>query len=125
MVDVRWALHFTWELPFQKVIETHETTQMKDNLISMHLSRFECPRSPGTHPFGQVKLRFISWNHSSRRLKFQLSLKIILVRVKICILSDVNCFKVGSEHRLALVAQLSTSKRYSTTNFAHLRGTNA
>ena len=31
--DVRWASHFTRELSFPKVIETHETTQMKDYLI--------------------------------------------------------------------------------------------
>ena len=91
----------------------------------MHHTRSECPRSPGTHLFGQVKLRFISRNHSSRRSKFQLSLKIIWFRVKICILSAVNCFKVGSEHRLALVAQWLTGKWYWTTNLAHLRGTNA
>ena len=108
--DVRWALHFTRELPFQKVIETHETTQTKGNLICMHHTQSECPRSPGTHLFGQVKLRFISWNHSSRRLNFQLSLKMFLFRLEIYILSGVNCFIVGSEHRLALVGQLSTGK---------------
>ena len=123
--DVRWALHFTRELPFLKVIETHETTQTKGNLICMHHTRSECPRSPGTPLFGHVKFGFISWNRSSRRLIFQLSLKIILFKLETFILSDVNCFKVGSEHRLALVAQLSTGKWYWTTNLAHLRGTNA
>ena len=102
--DVRWASHFTRELPFLKVIETHETTQTKGNLICMHHTRSECPRSPGTHLFGQVKLKFISWNHSSRRLKFQLSLKILLFRLEIIILSNVNCLKVGSEQRMTWLA---------------------
>ena len=97
--DVRWAYHFTRELPFLKVIETHETTQMKGNYIRMHHTRSECPRSPGTHLFSQVKLRFIAWNHSSRLLNFQFSLKMFLFRLEMFILSDVNCFKVGSEHR--------------------------
>ena len=97
--DVRWASHFTRELPFLKVIETHETTQTKGNLICMHHTRSECPRSPGTPLFGHVKFGFISWNRSSRRLIFQLSLKIILFRLEMFIFSDVNCFKVGSEHR--------------------------
>ena len=33
---VRWETHFTRELPFLKVIETHDTTQMKDNYICSH-----------------------------------------------------------------------------------------
>ena len=37
------------------------------------------------------------WNRSSRRLKFQLSLKMFLFRLEIFILNDVNCLKVGSE----------------------------
>ena len=98
--DVRWASHFTRELPFLKVIETQETTQTKGNLITMHHTRSECPRSPGTHLFGQVKLRFISWNHSSRSLNFQLSLKMFLFRLEIFILSDMNCLKMGSEQRM-------------------------
>jgi hypothetical protein len=108
--DVRWASHFTWELPFLKVIETNETTQMKDNLIWMHLTRFECPRSPGTHLFGHVMFGFISWNHSSRRLKFQFSVKCLCLNSKIFILSDVNYFKVGSEQRMTWVAQRCTGK---------------
>ena len=37
------------------------------------------------------------WNRSSRRLKFQLSLKMFLFRLEIFILNVVNCLKVGSE----------------------------
>ena len=101
---VRWETHFTRELSFLKVIETHETTQTKGNLICMHHTRSECPRSPGTPLFGHVKFGFISWNRSSRRLIFQLSLKIILFRLEMFILSDVNCLKVGSEQRMTWVA---------------------
>ena len=77
--------------------------QMKGNLICMHHTRSECPMSPGTHLFGHVKLPFISWNHSSRRLKFLFSLKMFLFRLEILIFWDVKCLKVGSESGMAWV----------------------